>query len=89
MGTQRIMPATSQTAFSRMLKKSPSVVLASLDGHFEHPVWLFGVFSHIEIRDGVRSPREFFRSLLEKQPKQPGFNKHLKRGLDRSEGGVR
>ena len=28
------------------------------DGHFEHPGWLSGVFSHVERRDALRSPRE-------------------------------
>ncbi len=50
---------------SRILKKSASFVLASLDSHFEHPVWLCGVVSHPAIRDGLWSPREFSRSLLD------------------------
>ncbi len=37
---------------------------ASLDGHFEHPVWLCDVVSHIEVRDDLTSSSEFFRNLL-------------------------
>ena len=33
-------------------------------GHCEHPVWLYGVVSHIEICAGFRSPCELSRSLL-------------------------
>jgi hypothetical protein len=36
-----------------------------LDGLFAHPVWLFNVVSHLNIRDGDTGQHEFFRSLLE------------------------
>jgi hypothetical protein len=42
-----------------------SLAAASLDGHFEHPAWLFGVVSTAEICDGLRNPGESFRSLRE------------------------
>jgi hypothetical protein len=48
----------------RSVRLASSLAAASLDGHFEHPVWLFGVISHTEICNGSRSPVEFFRSLL-------------------------
>jgi len=48
-----------------MLKKSASFVLASLDGHFEHPAWQWSAASHVEIHESFWSLNEFFRSLLE------------------------
>ena len=35
------------------------------DCHFEHPAWVFGIVSYIEICIGFRSSSEFFRNLLE------------------------
>jgi len=71
-----------------MLKKYASFVLASLDGHCEHPAWLLEVVSHVDNFDGLWTPREFFSSLLGQKCcnrlDHLGLLRHGQFGIDRN-----